>query len=498
MKFSRSLFSLENLLDHILRTFEEEPPLDLEKKKSICIDILCSWSTLLVLDNMETVGDGRIMAFIQNLPPDIKAKVLLTSRQKTGSWELPLPVNELSVDEVKEFIEIRSNEMGINCFNDSKIIEDIWKASGGLPLAIQWILGRCKLEGRYDSAIADVSKKDSPVLEFSFGNIWNVLSMDAKAILAILSIFEEPPTIQQLAVATEFQLDQIEKALTELNEVTLVTRHTQISDGRIRYIALPITLSFAANQLNTMGDFEINCRVRFQKFNEQMNLHQSEISKFRNRFERYGLDSDNEKRAAILCQKGESEMFFGNIENADMLFKQARDLAPQSSYIYAMSASYELGRNRIGAALKNIEEACKRTNKKTGGLCYTIKARAALAQNDKGGCVKALYKATEFNPADPITRHQYGVALSKAGNPEDAIKQFNIIIEEQKKIIPPTTTLLMALKTRMINLKRLNRMDELKNDQAYVSDILSNYPHLFTARVEFDDFLESRNNVNGK
>ena len=94
-----------------------------------------------------------------------------------------------------------------------------------------------------------------------------------------------------------------------------------------------------------MGDLETKCRQRYQKFSDQMKLHEVEIARFRSRFDRYGLETDNEKRAAILCQKGESEMFVGNVENADLLFKQARELAPRSGYVHAMGASYELARN---------------------------------------------------------------------------------------------------------------------------------------------------------
>lgn len=490
MKFSRSLYSLENLLDHILDTFEESPPSDLDKKKSMAIEILSAWNTLLVLDNMESVSDGRILAFVQNLPPGTKVKVLITSRQKTGSWELPLPVYEFNVEEVIDFLEIRAKEMEIICPHDRNIAEKVWRVSGGLPLAIQWILGQCRLAGSLGPALEAVGQRDSPVLEFSFGNIWKVLSSDAKAILAIMTIFEEPPTLQQLVIATEFQVDRIEKALTELGEVTLVTRNTQMSDGRIRYVALPITLSFATHQLHNMGDFEVKCRQRFQKFNDQMKLQESELFKFRSRFDRYGLETDNEKRAAILCQRGESEMFVGNVDKADMLFSQARDLAPQSSYVYAMSASYELNRNRVGSALNHADESCRRANKRTGALCYTIKARVLMAQRDWYGRVEALSKAIAYNPIDPFTRHQYGVALSKVGRMEEAIEQFTIIIEEEKKKVHPSETLLMALKTRMINLKRLNRLPELEKDRIYSNDIFAKYPHLAAEAIKFDQFME--------
>ena len=122
-----------------------------------------------------------------------------------------------------------------------------------------------------------------------------------------------------------------------------------------------------------MGSLEIESRRRFQRFTDQMKLHEAELTKFQSRFDKYGLDSDNERRAAILCQRGESDMFVGDVDNADLLFKQARELTPHSSYVLAMSASYELARNRVGNALEFVNKACNRANRKTGALCYTIK-----------------------------------------------------------------------------------------------------------------------------
>jgi tetratricopeptide (TPR) repeat protein len=492
-KFGRSLYSLENLLDHILFLFQETPPEDLEKKKKLAIEYLSAWRTLLVLDNMETVQDGRILNFVQQLPPESKAKVLITSRQKTGSWELPFPIQELDSLEVSEFLKIRSEEMKLNFPYDDKTALKVLKATGGLPLAIQWVLGQYRIKKDVEAIVQNVLGKDSPVLEFSFRNIWHVLSGDAKAILAVLSIFDDPPTSQQITITTEFSIERIEKALAELSDVTLVTRNTQISDGRIIYIALPITLSFARHQLSDMGDFELNCRRRFQKFSEQMALQESELFRYRSRFEQFSIETDNEKRAAILCQRGESEMFVGNVDSAETLFKQARDLAPQSAYIYAMSASYELARNRVGNALSFAEEGCKRATKKTGALCYTIKARILEAQRNHNGRVAALEKAIDYDPNDLVIRHQYGVALSRAGHPQDAIKQFSIIIEKSSSMATPTVQLLMALKTRMINTKRLGLEDEYRKDLLWAKEIFVKYPHLSSQAEHFTDLFELEN-----
>ncbi len=494
-KFGRTLYSLDNLLDHILRAFDETPPSELEEKRRIVTEYLSAWSTLLVLDNMETIQDGRILNFVQSLPQDTKAKVLMTSRQKTGGWELPFPISELQANEVQDFIRIRSKEMGISFPTDFVTTEKVRIATGGLPLAIQWVLGRYRMKPDISQITGSVSAKDSPVLEFSFRNIWQALSPDSKAILAISTIFDDPPTTQSLCIATAFTPERVEKALGELVDVTLINRVTSTVDGRVTYVALPITLAFSRNQLGEMGEFEIQCRQRFQKYTEQIELQESEIYRFRSRFQEFGLVTDNEKKATILCQRGESEMFVGNVDTADMLFKQARDTAPQSAYVYAMSASYELARNRVGNALSFIDTACSRVTKATGALCYTIKARILDVQRNRNGRVAALAKALEYSPGDYVLRHQYGVALSRAGKTEAAIDEFTAIIDAELKKPTPTIQLLVAFKTRMINLKRLGRYTDLASDRAIVTEIFTKYPHLSGEIEQFNELL-NRNGDN--
>ncbi len=487
--FSRSLYSLENLLDHLLETFQENLPASLDEKKATAIQILSAWSTLLVLDNMESVQDGRILDFVQKLPNGTKAKVLMTSRMKSGAWEMPIPVNELNLSETIDFMRTKATELAIDCPCDDANAKKVWRVTGGLPLAIQWVLGRYKIDRNLDKAISQVMEKDSPVLEFTFRNIWSILSPDARSILGAMTIFDDPPTLQNLAITTEFRLESIEKALSELSDVTLVYKQTQVSDGRIRYVALPITLSFARHQLESMGDFELECRQRHQRYVEQMRLQDSELFRFRSSFDRFGIETDNEKKAAILCQRGNSEVSMGHVSNADLLFKQARDIAPNSAYVYALSASYEISRNRIGLALERIEEACRRATGKTGSLCYAIKARVLDAQRDRYGRVTALEKALEYDADDLITRHQYGVALSRIGNPERAIEQFDLIIDKEVRKAPPSHLLFVALKTRLINLQRLEKFGEVKKGLELLDDLLTKYPHLKGSEAEeFEEF----------
>lgn len=486
--FSRSLYSLENLLDHLLLLFQENPDQELTTKKALAIELLSAWNTLIILDNMETISDGRILAFVQGLPPESKARVLLTSRTKTGGWELPIPVTEMIPEETLEFVKLKSNELQAHFPLDSEAIDKVTKASGGLPLATQWIVGQYKKSQRLDLVLASTGSMDSPVLEFSFRNIWSLLTPEAKTVLAIMSIFDGPPSLQQLAVAIEMSPERIERALSDLIEVTLVNRTSLRTDGQVLFSALPITLAFARNELSTMGDFEMRSRQRLQRFNEQMELQSSEIARFRGEFDRYGIDTPNEKRAAILCRQAESAMFGGNAEGAEMLFKQARGLAPQSAYVLARAASYELARNRVGLALERAIEACNRSNKKTGALCFSVKARVLDVQRDKTGRVEALRKALEYDPEDTVLRHQYGVALSRAGLEREAIEQFSKIIEVEERRTPTRETLVMALTTRIINLQRIGLNSEADADIARARQIIIENPRLSHMSMKLDEF----------
>lgn len=487
--FSRSLYSLDNLLDHLLLLFQENPDRELSDKKALAIELLSAWRTLIILDNMETVSDGRILAFIQGLPPESKARVLLTSRTRTGGWELPIPVTEMTKEETLEFVELKSQEIKAHFPLDPDAIAKVTIASGGLPLAAQWIVGQYKKSQRLDYVLASARDKDSPVLEFSFRNTWNLLMPEAKTVLAIMSIFDGPPSLPQLAVASEIPSERIEHALTDLIEVTLVNRTSLRDDGQVLFSALPITLAFARNELTTMGDLEIRSRQRIQRFNEQMELQSSEIARFRGEFERYGIDTPNEKRAAILCRQAESAMFGGDAEGAEMLFSEARDLAPQSAYVLARSASYELARNRVGLALDRAIEACNKANKRTGALCYSVKARVLDVKRDRIGRMEALGEAVQYNPADTVLRHQYGVALSRAGREREAIEQFSLIIQDEERKTPTRETLVMALTTRAINLRRIDQNAQADADLARARQVIADNPRLSHMSTKLDEFV---------
>lgn len=484
----RTLHSLEDLLDRLCLVFEEESPDDLDEKKLVVAEILSAWSCLLILDNMETVTDARIVEYIQTLPSDTKAKVILTSRHRTGGWEFPVTVSELSLPEVQEFVGQKALEMSLAVPLDDQTIDAIKRTSGGLPLAIQWILGRYRRTTDLQDTLEAVDSRSSPVLEFSFRNIWNMLSADARTVLGVLSIFDDPPTISLLSIATEWPFERIEAAVTDLADVTLISR--QQAASREVVVGLPITLSFSSHQLDKMGDLEVRARKAIQRYTQQMELREWEVARFASIFTRYRITTDNEKRAVILSRRGESETFSGNLEGAKDLFSQARDLAPNSAYVYAMSSNFELAAGRIGIAHRFAKLACKYATKNTGSLAWGVKARVSEVERDRSGQVLALGKALEFDPQDHVLRHQLGVALSRSQNSAAAIVEFTKIIDDELATEIPSETIMMALKTRIINLRRVGRKVEAADDLTLAYELLERYPQFQRQKGHIDELVE--------
>jgi len=305
-----TLFSLEDFLDRILHLFEhgEFCEANIETRKRVVCEVLSAYRTLLILDNMETISDGRIMEFVRELPPESKAKVLLTSRRRTSDWEYPIQVTEFTEEEVREFINIRNQELGLDLPTyDPTFISRMTAISGGLPLAIQWTLGEYSKTKNLESILSRALTSDSPLLEFSFRNSWNVLDSSAQQALAVLSVFENPPTAQEWRTALDWTVEKMDRAIASLVEVTFIGERTERKTGKVVYSALPITLTFARNELSKMGGLETQARLRHQEYRNKMQLASVETGQYSDLFDRFDVRTDIQKRAIILCRIAEGQ-----------------------------------------------------------------------------------------------------------------------------------------------------------------------------------------------
>ncbi len=457
-----SLISLEDLMDRILHLFshQEYCNQDMAKKKDVVNELLSAFSTLIILDNMEAVSDGRIMEFVREFPPETKGKVLLTSRQRNSEWEMPIQVPELSIAEIKEFIELRSQELSLDFpINDKVVLKKIGEISGGLPLAIQWILGDYARTRDLDTILKRVITNQSPLLEFSFRNSWKTLEPDAQQALAVLPIFNVAPTLQEWRTVLNWTIDRIERAKSKLIEATFVTEKTDHKTGNKIYTALPITLSFASLELDKLGSFATDARSRYEAYTQRISLSKELEYQSEDLFSRFDATTDNQRKAILLARMAEGQMSSLGYQEAEEYYHQALDIDPFSIYTLVSYGKSKADMFEYQSALELINRASTRVTKKTAFFVFYNLADVYGRMKEWNSKIKYLKEAMAY-PKDTspflftMAQHSLGVALGKMDNHAEAIKNFDEIINRELAKDCPSNSLVVAARTKKISLKR--------------------------------------------
>ena len=221
-----------------------------------------------------------------------------------------------------------------------------------------------------------------------------------------------------------------------------------------------------------------------------MELRGIEVHQFTNIFERFKIENPQEKRAIILCTRGESALKSFNYEDADLLFKQARELCPNSSYLLATIAQNELQRGRISVAENLIKKSFEFVNKSTGGFCYSIAGDISDNQRNRKQTVDYRATAIKFEPNNMILRHKYGLSLGRLDRHIEAIKEYDYIIDFEKFKELPGRQILFALRTKIISLKKMNSIFQAKESFHEANLILDKFPHLSDQRQYYADFSD--------
>lgn len=465
-----TLVSLEDFLDRILQLFQHSEfcQSDLEKKKSIAIDILTAFRSLLILDNMETMSDGRIMEFVRSLPPKSQAKVLLTSRRRTSNWEFPIQLTEFSDKEIQAFVQLINNDLRLDLpVADQAFCKRIKSISGGLPLAIQWIIGEYAKTRDINRILSRTLAPDSPLLEFSFRNSWNVLDESAQRALAVLSIFDSPPTAQEWRIALEWSVEKLEHAINALVEVTFVSDRIEQRTGKTVYSALPITLSFARNELNGMPGLESEARIRYQRHQNRLQLATVETSLYSSLFIQFDAKTDPQKQAILLCRMAEGQPRTPGYKEANEYYRQALETEPRSVYALSSYGLFQAELGNYGEAIELLTKAASYCNKKTGYYVYFNLSRVYDQIRDRVNRIRCLRKALEYEPFQTIARHSLGVALSQSRQYPEALEIFDqIIVEELRRLSGPSDSIVYAYNTKIITLRRAGLLSEARQTHA--------------------------------
>ena len=267
--------NLPTILHEILKVVAPEktgalPPEHLQRK--LVLDLLRAHRTLLIVDNLETVDDEQVLAFLKDIPEP--SKVIVTDRRAVHESR-SLPLMELSPADAKRLIQeqCQSELLRDRVLLTAGQIDELARNTGGIPLAIIWALGRiasgCTDPGTVLRRLADAGS--SPVLGFLFDESHGAIRETSRRLLGALALPGTPVRGDVLGAWLQVGQNETEDALEELQQFALISECRQQTKGdravepvvptfRRFYRLLPLTREYVLRR-GVKPDSELRERI---------------------------------------------------------------------------------------------------------------------------------------------------------------------------------------------------------------------------------------------
>jgi len=198
--------------------------------------------SIVVLDNFETVGDPRVLAYLHDLPQS--CSVVITSRRRIDvAHRIHLQPLDANATEDLVRLELARRQLPRREQTVARLVE----LSGGIPLAVNWLIGRMALGAPHLSREAERSDDDE-LLRYLFTEALEQVSGSGGP-LPLLVLSHPPGTVPSAlleSVLEDLGLAEHEaaRAISALSTLNLV-EYDADSD---RYAVLPVIKRFLVDR----------------------------------------------------------------------------------------------------------------------------------------------------------------------------------------------------------------------------------------------------------
>ncbi len=427
-----TLKSYDELLDTIINVLgfgiELNENYDSVEKKEDTVNMLfeLSNSILIIIDNLETVTDERIINFIIDAPQ--KTKFLVTSRKGMGQVERRYELKQLKEKEaIYLFRQLAKDKQLISLLKlDNEIIKKYVNKVSNYPLAIKWVIGQVARGRDINTVISSIDDATGDISQFCFEQIFSMLNDKSKLILFALCCFDEPPPASVLRYVVEIESKVFDDCIEELILVSLVIpeqfKNEQNEISR-RFTILHLTRGYVRQQLNQ--NIILRDKITKRLLDVESTVTATEQAKREYRFSLHNLGAvtDEEKIAAIFTQTAFQKYQAGLYDEAVENYKKALNIAPRFSSIYRNWSVMESYENHLYEADQLMSKAAElNPNDSQIWLLWGNNKRKSNKIFDADEMYKKAYNLT---PDNHIILNAYGQTRSRLGDYETGITLLN-------------------------------------------------------------------------
>lgn len=436
-----TLRSYDELLDTIISVLGfgielNECSESIEKKEET-INMLFDLSNniLIIIDNLETVTDERIINFIIDAPQ--KTKFLVTSRKGMGQVERRYELKQLKEKEaIYLFRQLAKDKQIIGLTNlDNDVIKKYVNKVSNYPLAIKWVIGQVARGRDINQVIASIDDATGDISQFCFQQIFGMLSDNSKLILFSLCCFDEPPPASLLRYVVEIENKDFDDCIEELILVSLVIpeqfKNEQNEISR-KFSILHLTRGYVRQQLN--NNIILRDKITKRLLDVESTVTATEQAKREYRFSLHnlGATTDEEKIAAIFTQTAFQKYQAGLYDEAVINYKKAVGVAPRFASIYRNWSVMESYENHLYEADQLMTKAAELnpSDPQIWLLWGNIKRKAnRISEADE------MYKkAYDLSPDNHIILNAYGQTRSRLGDYETGLSLLNAALKSDLSI----------------------------------------------------------------
>lgn len=243
-----------------------------EEQRTIVEQVLREQRTLLILDNLETVDDDGLMDFLHELPEPTKA--LVTTRYRIDVAR-PVRLTGMSHEDALALIRLEGTRKDAILPQEQN--EELWRRTGGMPLAIVWSIGLMGLGSSVESVLSRLGSGQSDIARFCFGeSVAQIRDHNAHRLLLALSLFADDASREALGAAAGFvKFDDDGRAvwtdefgrdtgLEKLLQLSLVNKLGE------RFSLLPLTRSFVMSEAPADYEAKQQAKEGMRKYYNQL------------------------------------------------------------------------------------------------------------------------------------------------------------------------------------------------------------------------------------
>lgn len=219
-----------------------------EEQRAIVEQALRVQRTLLILDNLETVDDDDLLDFLNELPEPTKA--LVTTRHRIDVAR-PVRLTEMAHSDAVDLITQEAARKDVVLTLEEQ--EELWRRTGGVPLAIVWSIGLMGLGGSVESVLRRLGSGQSDIARFCFQeSMAQIRGRDAYKLLLGLAVFDTSVNRSMLGHIAGVGADEFGRdvGLEELLRLSIVNKEGD------RFSLLPLTRTFVAEEFLRQPELE--------------------------------------------------------------------------------------------------------------------------------------------------------------------------------------------------------------------------------------------------